>query len=235
MEGCPRTAAACRDAGIQFIPASELTAEQDGVELHLLGYFLDSENETLQTQLVKFQEVRQNRILEITERLRHLGVQLQAESVFRLANCRAPGRPHVARAMVQQGYVGSLDEAFERFLKKGKPAWAPKFKMSAVEAIELIHQAGGLAVLAHPGLSRADEAIGALIRSGLDGLECFHTKHSTYMTERYLEVAEKHGLAVTGGSDCHGMSKGKPLIGTLKIPYEYVQWLEQRRDARVKN
>jgi predicted metal-dependent phosphoesterase TrpH len=235
MEGCARTAAACREAGIQFIPASELTAEQDGVELHLLGYFLDSENETLQTQLVKFQEVRQNRILEITERLRNLGVQLQAESVFRLANCRAPGRPHVARAMVQQGYVGSLDEAFERFLKKGKPAWAPKFKMSAVEAIELIHQAGGLAVLAHPGLSRADEAIGALIRSGLDGLECFHTKHSTYMTERYLEVAEKHGLAVTGGSDCHGMSKGKPLIGTLKIPYEYVQWLEQRRDARVKN
>jgi 3',5'-nucleoside bisphosphate phosphatase len=107
--------------------------------------------------------------------------------------------------------------------------------MSAVEAIELIHQAGGLAVLAHPGLSRADEAIDALIHSSLDGLECFHTKHSTYMTEHYLQVAEKHGLAVTGGSDCHGMSKGKPLIGTLKIPYEYVQWLEQRRNARVKN
>lgn len=235
MEGCARTAAACNGAGIQFIPASELTAEQDGIELHLLGYFLDSGNETLQAQLAKFQEVRQNRIHEITERLRNLGVQLQAESVFRLANCRAPGRPHVARAMVKEGYVGSLDEAFERFLKKGKPAWAPKFKMSAVEAIDLIHQAGGLAVLAHPGLSRADEAIDALISSGLDGLECFHTKHSTYMTEHYLQVAEKHGLAVTGGSDCHGMSKGKPLIGTLKIPYEYVQWLEQRRNARVKN
>ena len=234
MEGCARTAAACRDAGIQFVPASELTAEQDGIELHLLGYFLDSENETLKEQLTKFQEVRQNRIHEITERLRGLGVQLEAESVFRLANCRAPGRPHVARAMVQEGYVGSLDEAFERFLKKGKPAWAPKYKMYAFEAIELIHHAGGLAVLAHPGLSRADETIGALIRSGLDGLECFHTKHSTYVTEHYLELAEQHGLAVTGGSDCHGMSKGKPLIGTLKIPYEYVEWLEQRRDARLK-
>jgi 3',5'-nucleoside bisphosphate phosphatase len=235
MEGCARMAAACREAGIQFVPATELTAEQDGIELHLLGYFLDAENETLQEQLTKFQEVRQNRIHEITERLRHLGVQLEAASVFRLANCRAPGRPHVARAMVQEGYVGSLDEAFERFLKKGKPAWAPKYKMSAVEAIELVHQAGGLAVLAHPGLSRADEAIDALISGGLDGLECFHTKHSTYMTEHYLQVAEKHSLAVTGGSDCHGMSKGKPLIGTLKIPYEYVQWLEQRRNARVKN
>ena len=234
MEGCARTAAACRDADIQFVPAAELTAEQDGIELHLLGYFLDSENETLKEQLTKFQEVRQTRIVEITERLRNLGVQLEAESVFRLANCRAPGRPHVARAMVKEGYVGSLDEAFDRFLKKGKPAWAPKYKMSAVEAIELIHHAGGLAVLAHPGLSRADETIDALIRSGLDGLECFHTKHSTYMTEHYLELAEQHGLAVTGGSDCHGMSKGKPLIGSLKIPYQYVEWLEQRRDARVK-
>jgi predicted metal-dependent phosphoesterase TrpH len=235
MEGCARTAAACKDSGIQFIPATELTAEQDGIELHLLGYYLDSENDTLKGQLAKFQEVRQNRIVEITERLRGLGVQLEAESVFRLANCRAPGRPHVARAMVKEGYVGSLDEAFERFLKKGKPAWAPKFKMSALEAIELIHQAGGVAVLAHPGLSRADETIDALIRSGLDGLECFHTKHSTYVTEHYLEIAEKHGLVVTGGSDCHGMSKGKPLIGTLKIPYQYVEWLEQRRSARMKN
>lgn len=234
MEGCTRTANACREAAIEFIPATELTAEQDGIELHLLGYFLDFENATLKEQLAKFQEVRQNRIYEITERLRHLGYQLQAESVFRLANCRAPGRPHVARAMVQEGYVGSLDEAFERFLKKGKPAWAPKFKMSAVEAIELIHQAGGLAVLAHPGLSRADETIAALIRSGLDGLECFHTKHSTYMTEHYLELAEQHDLAVTGGSDCHGMSKGKPLIGTLRIPYEYVQRLQQRRNAKLK-
>ncbi|HTD86262.1 MAG TPA: histidinol phosphatase, partial [Candidatus Binatia bacterium] len=100
------------------------------------------------------------------------------------------------------------------------------------EAIELIHHAGGLAVLAHPGLSRADETIEALIRSGLDGLECFHTKHSTYMTEHYLELAEKNGLVVTGGSDCHGMSKGKPLIGTMKIPYQYVEWLGQRRNQR---
>ncbi|HTD86382.1 MAG TPA: PHP domain-containing protein, partial [Candidatus Binatia bacterium] len=134
MEGCARTAAACAEAGIEFIPASELTAEQEGIELHLLGYYLDAENDTLKGQLTKFQEVRHNRIHEITERLRGLGVQLEAESVFRLANCRAPGRPHVARAMVKEGYVGSLDEAFERFLKKGKPAWAPKFKMSALEA-----------------------------------------------------------------------------------------------------
>jgi 3',5'-nucleoside bisphosphate phosphatase len=233
MEGCARMAAACGERGIEFIPATELTAEQDGIELHLLGYFLDSENPRLREQLSKFQSVRQKRIDDITQRLNRLGIPLKSETVFRLANCRAPGRPHVARALVQEGFCHSLDEAFERFLKKGKPAWAPKFKMSAAEATELIHQAGGVAVLAHPGLSRADETIPALIRAGIDGLECFHTKHSTAVTEHYLELCEQHNLAVTGGSDCHGMSKGKPLIGTLKIPYEYVQWLRERKSRRA--
>lgn len=153
---------------------------------------------------------------------------MRAESVFELANCRAPGRPHVARALVQQRLCGSLDEAFERFLKKGKPAWVPKCRMSALQAIELIHEAGGLAVMAHPGLNRTDDVIPALVKAGLDGIECFHTKHSTHATEHYLQVAEQYGLLVTGGSDCHGMSKGKPLIGTIRIPYLYVERLKDR-------
>ena len=97
--------------------------------------------------------------------------------------------------------------------------------MSALESVELIHQSGGLAVVAHPGLNRTDEIIPALVDAGLDGIECFHTKHSTVMAERYLELAEKHRLLVTGGSDCHGFSKNKPLIGTVKLPYEYVEKL----------
>src|SRR6185436_12638826 len=100
------------------------------------------------------------------------------ETVLALANCRSPGRPHVARALVQEGFCGNLDEAFERFLKKGQPAWVPKFKMSAPEAIQLIQNAGGLAVLAHPGLTRADELLPQLVAAGMDGLECFHTKHN---------------------------------------------------------
>jgi 3',5'-nucleoside bisphosphate phosphatase len=227
MEGCERAAAACAERGVEFIPASELTAELGDVELHLIGYFLDSSNERLRTELARFQHVRQQRIHEMAGRLQHIGVPLKAEAVFALANCRAPGRPHVARALVQQKLVGSLDEAFERFLKKGKPAWVPKFKMSALQAIELIHQAGGLAVMAHPGLNRTDDIIPALIKAGLDGIECFHTKHSTHVTEHYLEIAEQYNLLVTGGSDCHGISKGKPLIGTMRIPYVYVERLKQ--------
>jgi predicted metal-dependent phosphoesterase TrpH len=159
-------------------------------------------------------------------RLNGLNVPLAAEAVFALANCRSPGRPHVARALVKAGLCGSLDEAFERFLKKNRPAWVPKKKMSALDGIELIHQAGGLAVMAHPGLNRTDEVIPGLVEAGLDGIECFHTKHSTGTSQHYLRIAEKYHLLVTGGSDCHGLSKGKPLIGTVKLPYTYVEKLK---------
>lgn len=235
MEGCARMAAACAAAGIEFIPASELTAELDGHELHLLGYFLDSTNAKLLVELAKFQEVRQNRIREMVARIRELNVPLREESVFEVANCRAPGRPHVARALVKAGLCRNLDEAFERFLKKDRPAWVPKFKMSAPDAIALIHQADGLAVLAHPGLNNCDDLIPALADCGLDGLECYHTKHASAQAYHYQKVAEQLGLLVTGGSDCHGMSKGRPLIGGVKLPYFRVEEMKKAQAARAKS
>jgi predicted metal-dependent phosphoesterase TrpH len=225
VEGCERAAAACKALEIEFITGTELTAEQNDNEIHILGYFLDTHNQKLLSEIAKFQAVRQSRIYEMVAKLNELNVPLKAEDVFALANCRSPGRPHVARALVQAGLCGTLDEAFERFLKKHRPAWVPKAKMSALTAIELIHQANGLAVMAHPGLNRTDEVIPDLVEAGLDGIECFHTKHSTAVSEHYLEIADKHNLLVTGGSDCHGMSKGKPLIGTVRVPYEHVERL----------
>jgi 3',5'-nucleoside bisphosphate phosphatase len=223
VEGCARMAAACGEAGIEFIAATELTAELDGRELHILGYFIDTKNERLLLDLARFQEVRQNRIREMVARIRELKVPLREEAVFELANCRSPGRPHVARALVQAGLCHNLDEAFERFLKKGKPGWVPKCKMSAEQAIELIHQAGGLAVLAHPALNNCDELIPALAECGIDGLECYHTRHQWVVAEHYVKMAGQLKLLVTGGSDCHGVSKGRPLIGGIKLPYRRVE------------
>ena len=120
--------AACAAAGIEFIAGTELTAEQDGNELHLLGYFIDTQNPGLLAEIARFQAVRQNRIREMVARLNQLKVPLLAEAVFALANCRSPGRPHVARALVQAGFCRSLDEAFERFLKKNRPAWVPEIQ-----------------------------------------------------------------------------------------------------------
>ena len=223
VEGCARAGAAAAAVQMEFINGAELTAEHADVEVHILGYFLDTQNQTLLGEIAKFQTVRKQRIYEMVARINELGVPLPVEAVFALANCQSPGRPHVARTLVKQGLAKNLDEAFERFLKKGRPAWVPKAKMSALEAVELIHQAGGLAVIAHPGLNRSDDIIPALVDAGMDGIECFHTKHSTQMSERYLMIADKYNLLVTGGSDCHGFSKHKPLIGTVLLPYDHVE------------
>ena len=238
VEGCDRAAAAGAKAGVEFIPGTELTAELGDTEVHIIGYFLDTQNQLLLEKIAKFQAVRQNRIHEMVAALNLIGIPLRAESVFALANCKSPGRPHVARAMVKEKLIGNLDEAFERYLKKGRPAWVPKTKMSALEAVELIHQADGLAVMAQPGLNHNDGIIPELVEAGLDGIECFHTKHSTTMVERYLEFAEKHHLLVTGGSDCHGFSKKAPLIGTVRLPYEHVERLRaawQNRKSEIGN
>ena len=134
VEGCDRAAAAGAKAGVEFIPGTELTAELGDTEVHIIGYFLDTQNQLLLEKIAKFQAVRQNRIHEMVAALNLIGIPLRAESVFALANCKSPGRPHVARAMVKEKLIGNLDEAFERYLKKGRPAWVPKTKMSALEA-----------------------------------------------------------------------------------------------------
>jgi predicted metal-dependent phosphoesterase TrpH len=232
VEGCARMAAACAAEGIEFITGTELTAEQDGVELHLLGYCLDVENEKLLSEAGRFQAVRQNRIREMVAKLNALDVPLKVEAVFEIANCHSPGRPHVARALVKAGLCRSLDEAFDRFLKVGRPGWVPKCKISAGDAIRLIQQAGGVAVMAHPGLNKSDDLIPKMVEQGLDGIECFHTKHSAAAAKHYLKLAEDFHLLVTGGSDCHGTNKGRPLVGSVKLPYHYVEKLKQRAAER---
>jgi len=232
VEGCARMRAACARHGIEFITGTELTADWQGIEVHILGYLLDTDNRELMEKLTRFQDVRQHRVNEMVARLNELNIPLTAESVFALANCRSPGRPHVGRALVQQGFCGSLDEAFDRFLKANRPAWVPKFKMSFSEAVGLIHRAGGLAVMAHPGLNRADQVIPDLVAAGIDGIECYHSRHSNSTAQHYLNIARQYRLLITGGSDCHGMSKGKPLIGSVRL--EYTHLLDLKAAARSR-
>ena len=232
VEGCERMAAACSAHGIEFIAGTELTAEADKTEFHLLGFFLDTTNAKLLRETGKFQAVRQDRIREMVARLNERGIPLRAETVFEIANCKSPGRPHVGRALVQGKFCASMEEAFDRFLKKDRPAWVPKFKISALDAIALIHGAGGLAVMAHPGLNRTDSIIPALVEAGMDGIECFHSKHSNKTADHYLEIAGKYKLLVSGGSDCHGMSKGRPLIGSVKLAEKYCSLLKEAANRK---
>lgn len=231
VDGCTETREACEARGVEFINGCELTAQAPtGTELHILGYFVDVRHERLLSELARYQAVRQDRIRQMVLRLNETGVPLRSEVVFELAGCRSPGRPHIARALVQEGFCASSDEAFDRYLKMNRPAWVPKAKMSTGDAISLIHEAGGVAVMAHPGLNRCDDLIPGLASEGLDGLECYHSKHSPSDTDRYRRLADQLGLLVSGGSDCHGMNKGKPLIGGVRLPYSFVLRLRERHE-----
>jgi predicted metal-dependent phosphoesterase TrpH len=231
LDGCPRMRAACAQEGLEFIPGTELTADTRGQEVHVLGYWVDESSTPFCTELARFQQVRHSRIEEMVAKLNSYGIPLKAEAVFAIANCNAPGRPHLARALVEGGYANDYDHAFERFLKKGRAAWVPKARMKSEDAIRLIHGAGGAAVLAHPGLYRNDGIIPRLKAEGLDGLECWHTKHSAEAAANYERMAGDLKLVATGGSDCHGMAKGQPLIGQVRLPQTQVDALHARRPA----
>ncbi len=232
MEGCAEVAVEAARQGIGFIPGTEVTAEFEGREIHVLAYFVDPLHAGFSAELARAQEIRQTRVREMVARLNSRGVTLDVAAVFRLANCNAPGRPHVARALVEHGTCADLDEAFERYLKKDRPGWVPKRKMSVALALELIHAAGGLAVIAHPGLNHDDSLIGKLARLGLDGMECFHPKHSLLASRKYQAMAVELGLLVTGGSDCHGQSKNRPTMGTVRLAWEHVERLQSCWDKR---
>lgn len=232
VEGCGRMEHACGVEGLEFIPGTELTAEVAGAEVHILGYWMDTANPGLLAALGRFQQVRQDRISEMVRRLNAAGVPLTLDAVTTLAGCNSPGRPHVARALVEAGMASDFDAAFERFLKKGRVAFVSKARMDVTTAVELIHQAGGVAVLAHPGIYRNDGLIPQVAASGLDGLECWHTKHTAGQSTTYAALATRLNLVATGGSDCHGMAKDHPLVGSVRLPEAQVELLASRRPGR---
>lgn len=226
VDGCELFATACAKNGLEFVPATELTSEYEGAEVHILGYYIDIGSALLRTALARAQTARKNRVKQIVMRLNRLGIPLAPEAVFASGKCSSPGRPHIARALVQAGLCAGYQDAFERYIGKNKPAWVPNQKMPASQAIELIHAAGGLAIMAHPGLNGAESALPGLIAAGLDGIECYHTKHSKAQTARYVRLAARHKLLVTGGSDCHG--EGEPLLGTVNVPYTLLEQMKSR-------
>lgn len=235
VEGCAEMAQACQKLGLEFIPGTELTTEFDNREIHVLGYFIDPDDDELRDLLVTCQLARRERVKRIIHRLHQANVPLDPERVFQIAQCNSPGRPHIARALVNAGFAANYDDAFEKFLRKGRPGWVPKLKVGTGEAIELVHHAGGLAFLAHPGISGVDDRLPELLGLGFDGLECFHSRHSPAQTRMYLQMAVAHGLLISGGSDCHGENKGQPLLGTVRVPDRFVRDIVAVHRARAQH
>lgn len=220
------------EAGLEIIPGVEMSAEKIDAEIHILGYFFDWKNEIFCKRLKEIKVSRKERVYKIVEKLKKYGIDINPQDVFRIAgNDASVGRMHIAQAMVDSGRVRSMREVFEKYIGFLKPCYVPYTKFSPEESIQMILKAGGVPVLAHPDLMGHDEYIEELVSYGLKGLEVYHTDHKEHVARRYEEIAGRLSLVVTGGSDCHGMGKGRILIGTTRVPYEIVERLRQEAES----
>jgi hypothetical protein len=225
--------AAAKAAGVEIVPGIELTAQYEGQEIHILGYYIDYRNEQLLEKLLLVRQDRVERVIKIVNNLKEMGVHLDAQAVFDISGNATVGRMHVARALVKEGLVGSTGEAFQRYIGDKSPAYVLGFKFSPAEAIKLIRECGGVAVLAHPYIIHNDSLIPQFVKDGLMGLEAYYPEHSQSMINFYLGLAKELDLLVTGGSDFHGSAKPDVKLGKMKIPWELVEKLKAA--SRNKN
>jgi predicted metal-dependent phosphoesterase TrpH len=218
-EGLEEAAGAGSEFGVEVVPGVELSAEYRGTSIHVLCYWMDPANEELRAELRRLRDSRLRRGELMVEKLRALGLPISFERVREIAGGGNVVRPHVARAMVEAGIVESEQEAFDRFIADGGPGHVPKHALDPVDAVGLIRRAGGVCVLAHPGMwgaqtSVPDELIEAMAGAGMGGLEVDHPEHTPEQRVYYGVLADRLGLVRTGGSDCHGNRYDPVRLGT---------------------
>ena len=242
VAGCGEAEAACAGGGIEFVPGIEVTAVLEGLDVHVLGYFIDTASERLLTALALQRRHRIDRFRTMAALLAEQGVTIDADAVLQPAldnPSRSVGRPWLARALVEGGHVHDTAEAFDRWLAPGRPAFVPRTGAEPEEIFAWIHEAGGIASLAHPGLLRHDDWIPRFARGGLDAIEAYYPKHDAEATARYLDHARDLGLAVSGGSDYHADEKHGMGPGCVVLPREAYEALWAcclvRREAAFTN
>jgi predicted metal-dependent phosphoesterase TrpH len=237
LDGLEAAARAAGSLGIAFVPGTELSVDHEGTKLHMLVYYVEPGG-VLEPVLADLREGRDRRNLEIIARLEDLGFEVSLDDVLRHAHGPSVGRPHIADALVEQGRFASRDEAFTSLLHDGGPAYVDRPRLSAAEAIELAHEAGAVAVVAHPGTIQVPEGgYGDLFRElaalGLGGIEAYHPAHTAALRDRLAEVARELGLAATGGSDYHGAGRRPYRIGVgrgdLRVPMTALEQIGARR------
>jgi hypothetical protein len=223
---------AARHPPLVIVPGLEINCDVPGAEVHVLGYFVDDGAAWFQDFLREQRAERVARVHRIADRLAELGMPIDPAEVFALVHEGSAGRPHIAQVMVRRGYVGTVREAFDRFLGAGKPAYVGHRKVVPREACEIIRRAGGLAVVAHPGFHEdPDRMIRDLAATGLlDGVECYYAEHSPERTVQLLRLCRELGLATTGGSDFHGPRVRAATLGQPSVPWDAWEDLRRRAD-----
>jgi len=241
--GLAEAGRAAAEFGITHISGIEMTAVDDGRDVHVLGYFFDPEVPALVRCLSQQREARRVRVRAMGRRLAEAGVPVDVERLLAEAPAgRAVGRPALAAALVAAGHARAMHEAFDQWLAEGRPAWVPREGPTLREVVDLLHGASGLASLAHPVLYGRDAEIPRWREDGLDALEVWHSEHSTTTSERYLALARTLDLLATGGSDFHGdhpagrVRRCPRLLGKVELPaseFTKLRTLVNHQDAEV--
>jgi predicted metal-dependent phosphoesterase TrpH len=240
MMGVEAFMAACQEQGLRGIPGVEISVDCKSGTLHMLGYFIHHREAGVESALAELRGGREDRNHRILERLNALGFALAWDEVAKFAGEDVVGRPHFAQALIEKGYVQGKDEAFDRLLGKGKPAYVDRYRMTAEDSIAMIRKAGGVPVLAHPfTLGMGHKNMKALLKDladqGLQGIEAYYSEHDAEQQRFCLSQARELGLVVTGGSDFHGVVN--PLVklgigfGSLNVPDDLVDKLHARRSG----
>ncbi|MBI4559476.1 MAG: PHP domain-containing protein [Candidatus Hydrogenedentes bacterium] len=227
VSALPEASAAARACDIAFLTGTEISARYERVEVHVVGLGIQPEHPRLVESLHGLRRERATRAQQIVEQLHALGIPVDLDEIAASVPGGAIGRIHIARAIRKLGYAKTVQEAFDKYIGAGRKAYAAKVVVSCAEAIELIHEAGGLAFLAHPGIIGSRKIIPHLLTLPFDGLEAYHAKHSPGQVAGFLDLAKEKGLLIAGGSDCHGHAKDKPEMGKVRVPYEYYERIRE--------
>lgn len=222
IAGVEEAQAAGRELGVRVISGVEISVEYAAKTVHMLGYCFDSGAERLKEGLARLVSGRNERNAKIVARLNELGLAVTLEEIEAEAGGKVVGRPHIARVLLKHGYVETWEEAFDKYLARGAAAYFERLRFTPVDAVALIREAGGVAVLAHPKYvalhenETLEDVVRTLVEAGLDGIECYYTDHTEEETAAYMELARRYGLIVTGGSDFHGAVKPEISLGSGK-------------------
>lgn len=234
VNGVDDALAAAAGKKLEIVSGVEINAYNGDTEYHILGYFVDHKDSELQNALAELRAARIRRMHSIVSKLGLIGITVDPSEIMTLAESGSVGRPHIAQVLVKNGYAASVRDVFDRYIGEGKPAYAPRSKLTPLEAIGIIIRAGGVAALAHPGLWHADDLIPQLAAWGIVGLEVYSPDHTAAQVAHYSEVARSLNLIKIGGSDFHGW--GDPSgnrIGTSATPPDEFARLKEM--ARHRN
>ncbi|MBI5090862.1 MAG: PHP domain-containing protein [Candidatus Hydrogenedentes bacterium] len=224
---------AAKHHGLGFLRAVEISAGCGGAEVHIVGMGINPDNPELQAVLESLRTSRNARADRIIERLDGLGIHVDRTRIEAEA-CGAVGRMHIARELLRLEKSKTVQGAFDKYIGRGQPAYVPKWTVSCEQAIDCIHQASGLAILAHPGLRSVKQLLAKLLCFPFDGIEAYHVQHSPGQVTQFLDLAKERDFIVSGGSDCHGRAKGmKPEMGKVRLPFEHFEHIERELADRL--